>query len=386
MSVLFRSPTIIEGPSRFPVRTNKTVGSTLVTDDSALFHSAVWASLRLRADLISAMPIDAYRKVNGIDIEVPKSPILLNPGGDEWDTGTWLWATQFDLDRVGNCFGIITEKDGDGNPAVIQLADHKNVAVNVRKDVVTYRIKNVAYDAASIWHERQYRLPGQVMGLSALSLAAYSIGMYLSAQEFGIEWFNNGGTVPSGHLRNGAKKLDAGQADQIKEQFKLAISDRDVFVTGEDWTYSTIQVAANEGQFLASQDWSSGDVARFIGVPGDLIDLAVKGSAVTYANITQRNLQFLIMNLWPAVRRRQTALSRLVADPRYVRFNTDALLQMDPQTKSLVHGQQVRDRIRVASEVRGNDNLEPYTDAQWAEMERLFPKGSTPGKSTTIGD
>jgi HK97 family phage portal protein len=388
MSLLFRGTT---PPPRignmFPSRTRKQVGSVTVTDKTALQHSAVWAALRLRADLISSMPADAYRKVQGIDVEVPSPPVLLNPGGDEWDLGTWLWASQFDLDRVGNCFGVITEVDGSGRPKVIQLQEHTQVAVKVARDgTVSYRINGKPYKASEIWHERQYRLPGQVMGLSALSLAAYSIGQYLSAQQFGIEWFANGGAVPSGVLRNKDKVVPDDAADVIKERFKVAIADRDVFVTGNDWEYSTLNVSTNEAQFLASQEYSSTDIGRFIGVPGDLIDLSVKGQNVTYANISQRNLQFLIMNLWPAVRRRQVSLSRLLPAPRYVRFNTDALLQMDPETKSRVLGQQIRDRMRTSTEVRRVDNFEPFTDVDYAEFDRLFPKNQAPQKSTTIGD
>jgi phage portal protein BeeE len=49
-----------------------------VTPDSALRHSAVWACLRLRADLVSTMPVDVFRRVNGVQVEVPKPPVLIN--------------------------------------------------------------------------------------------------------------------------------------------------------------------------------------------------------------------------------------------------------------------------------------------------------------------
>jgi hypothetical protein len=58
-------------------RTNRTP----VTNDTALRNAAVWACLRLRADLVSSFPIDVYRYVNGIQVEVPKPPVLVTPGG-----------------------------------------------------------------------------------------------------------------------------------------------------------------------------------------------------------------------------------------------------------------------------------------------------------------
>ena len=83
-----------------------------VTNETALRNSAVWACLRLRADLMSTFPIDVYRYVNGIQVEVPKPPVLVAPGGSEVGIKEWMYSTEFDLDRGGNCFGIITERTG----------------------------------------------------------------------------------------------------------------------------------------------------------------------------------------------------------------------------------------------------------------------------------
>ncbi|WP_281199162.1 hypothetical protein [Micromonospora pallida] len=72
---------------------------------------------------------------------------------------------------------------------------------------------------------------------------------------------------------------------------------------------------ANDTQFLESRQFGLTDISRFFGCPADLIDAAVSTGSITYATITQRNLQFLIMNLGPAVTRRETALGRLVPAP-----------------------------------------------------------------------
>ncbi|WP_353809150.1 phage portal protein [Agromyces sp. SYSU T00194] len=378
MSLLFRSTTLTDVGVQ---SRSRSIGKVRVTADKALTHSAVWAGLRLRADLVSSMPLDAFRKVAGFDLEVPKTPVLLSPGGsDDWSMDTWLWATQYDLDRVGNTFGIIRELDQAKRPKVIELLDHRDVTVRSLPKAPAgepnfgYWVNGSQVPNDQIWHERQYRLPGLVMGLSPISYAAASIGFYLTAQQFGIEWFTNGGTVPSGVLRNKEKTLKGSEPDEVKEKFKLAVENRDVFVTGNDWEYSTLNALANEAQFLDTQKLSALEASRFIGVPADLLDLAISGQSVTYANITQRNLQFLIMNLWPAVRRREATLSRhLMSEDRFVRFNTDAILQLDPETKSKVFGQQIRDRIRTPSEVREKYNLQPFTEEQLDEFDRLFP-------------
>lgn len=356
-----------------PSRVGSRTGSVQVTPDTALRSSAVWAALRLRADLISTMPIDVYRRVGGMQVEVPKPPVLVNPGGEDMNLQEWLYATQFELDRSGNCFGIISERDGMGLPRRIDLVESRKVTVLAPPDKeVQYRIGNTTYAKADIWHERAFTAPGLVMGMSPVSYAAWTLGQYQSAIEFGLEWFANGGFIPGGIFKNTSKTLQPQDADGIKRKFKESVASRDVLVTGNDWEYSTVSVASNESQFLDTQHASGEDIARFFGVPGDLIDIqSTTKSAVTYASITQRNLQFLIMNLGPAFVKRELALSRLVAQGRYVKFNTDALLRMDPDTRNNMILAQVAGKTRTRSEAREQDNLPPFTDAQIAELKEF---------------
>ena len=76
--------------------------------------------------------------------------------------------------------------------------------------------------------------------------------------------------------------------------------------------------------------------------------------AITYANISQRNLQFLIMHLGPAVGRREDAFSRkLVSNPRYVKLNTDALLRMDPAETSKRYIRAIKRLKEILSSIPG---------------------------------
>src|SRR5215468_2299387 len=78
-----------------PPRPAVPAGSAMVTNDSALRHSAVWACLRLRANLISTFPVDVYRKQLGLQVEVPPPPVIVIPGGERCDYLEWMYSTQF---------------------------------------------------------------------------------------------------------------------------------------------------------------------------------------------------------------------------------------------------------------------------------------------------
>lgn len=367
-------------------RSARTTG-VAVTQESALRHSAVWACLRLRADLVSTMPIDEYRKVRfgGVDIQVNTAtmPVLINPGGERVGIQEWLYSTQVDLDRAGNCFGVVTERNALGLPARIDIVSLADVIVRARgAEIYEYEIAGQKYNAENgrlrdVWHERQFTVSGSPLGLSPVAHAAWTIEEALSAQRFALDWFG-GKAVPMAALKNVAKTLTPREARVAKDAFNAAVANGELFVHGRDWEYSPIQAVAQQSEFLATRGFTLGDIARFFGCPGDMIDAAVSTGSITYASMTQRNLQFLIMHLGPAIARRETALSTLTPRPHYVKLNRSALLAMDPATRATTIKTRIDSRTLTVDEARAIDDLPPLTDEQYAEFDRHFGGASAP--------
>lgn len=363
-------------------RSDRSGFSRRISPSKAMTHSGVWACTRLRADLVSELPIDTYRKIGDRRLGVPPPPVLEKPGalllgGEPVDIHEWMYATQVDVDRVGNTFGHIVARDGADRPARIDLIEAGAVTVVVKEGKVTYRVNGKTYQPRDIWHERQFSVAGLPVGLSPLAHAAMSIGQYLSAQEFASSWFEGGGK-PAAHFRNKAKTLTPGQAATIKARMEETTRAGQLLVTGNDWEYEMIAVEAHQAQFIEAQRFSLADGARFLGVPADLIDAAESGSNITYANITQRNLQLLVLNMQPAISRRERALSRLMVPPRYARLNTKALLRMDPKTQQEVVASQIDHWQMTPDEARALDDAEPLTEEQIAQLARLTQKGGAP--------
>jgi HK97 family phage portal protein len=386
MSVL-RRESRSTSPTNLGVAPRSAAGAAAnVTLDTALRHSAIWAALRTRADLISTLPLDCYRKVGAHQLEVPQTPFLLDPAADGSGMMAWLYATQFDLDRGGNAFGAIVARDGAGRPSVVELIPAGDVVVKAKGPRITgYRVGGHLYQPDEIWHERQNVAAGIPVGLSPISYAAWSLGAALSAQQFALDWYSTG-AQPIGTLRH--TKLGALSDEVIaaaKSKWKAAVANRDMFVTGSDWEYSMSAEAASAQAFIEQQEFGVVEAARWTGVPVDIIDGAVKGSSLTYANISQRNLQLLIINLGPSIGRREYHLSSTVAAPRFVKLNTDAMLRMDPETRARVVGEQIATRQIAPSEARALDNRMPFTDEQYAEFDRLFGKGTNAPAQVTKG-
>lgn len=398
MSLLFRTAHI-EGPywGEFPGGTAADViphrmntqlaPGHMINAESALRHSAVWACLRLRANLISTFPIDVFRRPEyGLpSVQVAKPPIIVDPGGEQCDYMEWMYGTQFDLDRAGNTVGVITAVNALGLPAEIQLVPLAWVSVNVQDNVlVEYYIRGKPYAPSKIWHEKQYTVAGFHLGLSPIMYAAWCISEHLSIQDFALSWFTTGG-IPRGHLKNEvASTVSDTQAEHIKSRLKASVQSGDALVTGKDWTYSMVQAEQTGMEWIEARKLGPTDIARFFDCPSDLIDSAVSGSSVTYANVTQRNLQFLTMSLGPAVIRRENALNKLLPNRQFVKLNTDALLRMDPLTRAQMLSLQVDGRMLAPSEARLLEDRAPMTEAQMAEFDRFWPP-KPPTPTTTPG-
>ena len=374
------------GAQLIPPRVAAAPGLPPVTHETALRHSAVWACLRLRADLVSTFPVDIFRAVTvdgrKIDVEMPKPPMFRLPGGELVDWVEWMYSSQVDLDRAGNVVGLITERNAAGLPGRIDLQPITSCTLREYHDQIEWKIDNKTYTPAQVWHEKQFTVAGLPVGLSPVAFAAWTLGEHASIQDFALSWFSGGG-VPRGHLRNKMQTIKPSNAEAIKARFKATVASGDVFVTGNDWEYSMLQAEQTGNEWLEAKRYSVSDIARFFGVPGDLIDAAIATGNITYANITQRNLQFLIYHLGPVIYRREQRLSRLLPAPRFVKLNTSALLRMDDANRAKVLANQIASRILTPNEARELDDRPPLTTEDEAEFERLFGDPNLTSQTST---
>jgi HK97 family phage portal protein len=353
-------------------------GAINVTETKAMTHSAVWACLRIRADLISTFPASVYRDFGDIALEVPKPPIMVDPGGVKWDYVDWMWASNRDLDLIGNTIGLIKARNGiktryypDGLPAMIELQDTRSCSVVNYKGKTMYHVGNRYYNENEVYHERQYPLSGSPVGLSPIIMAAATIGEYLSLQQYGLDWFAGGG-IPKAWMRNLRKNLEGEERDAAKQWYADTVRNGDMMVTGKDWEYNMIQAETAGMEWLEGRRFGVAEVCRFLSTPPEMIHGAVSGQSVTYANVTQANLQFLIMHLGPAIIRREKNLTKLLPEPRYVKLNPDALLRMDPQTRQAMLRSKLETWQLTNTETRALDNLEPLSTADLDEMQKIY--------------
>ena len=384
----------ITGPGDLiPLRNRGTgrEGVQPIDANTALRNSAVWACLRLRANLISTFPLDVFTNTTlgeegTIQVETTKPQVLKAPGGEKIEYEEWVYSSQVELDRTGNGIGIITAFDGANRPKAIELQPSVACTYKKKEGVVTWKIDGKTYDADRIWHEKQYTVAGGPLGLSPVSYAAYLLGMYSSFTLFAMDWY--GGTyIPKATLKNEERTVPAKDAQTIKERYRASMTDGDLFVYGKDWSFDLKDTPQHDMAWLEANKYGLTDVSRFFDCPADLIDAAVAGSAVTYANMVQRNLQFLVLSLAPAVVRREAAFTnRLLRPGAFAKMNTKALLRADPYMQAQIFKLAIDSRWMAPSEVRALDNRPPLTQSQKDEFVELFVNRTERISETGVAD
>lgn len=370
-------------PQRNPGRGT---GGQRVTWDTSLSIPAVWACVRLRADLLSTLPIDVYARREGQQVDRPTPAVLINPAGDECDITEWLWAGQVSLDLRGNNYGRILDRDGHGLPTQIELV-HPDLC-SVRYDSAglrEYRFNGRKIPLDEVWHERAFAVAGSPEGLSIIRMAAAALGVDLAAESYGADWFASG-SHPSAMISNDNEDMDEitqPVAAAIKDRFLASVRRGEPAVMSGGWRYQAVQVSPGEAQFLETQRWGVQQIARLFGLPPEMIG-GESGASMTYANVEQRSIDFLTFGFGPTIVRRERALSRLVPQRQYVKLNVGALLRTDLLTRYRSYQLGIGASFLTPDEAREHEDMPPLTPEQIDTLAKIDVK-MTPSTEQKAG-
>jgi HK97 family phage portal protein len=340
-----------------------------------------WACLHLRANVFSSFPLDVIKPgSNGLTYPVANPGTMVSEPYPGMDITEFQYSTEMDLGRYGNSIGIIHQRNGFLKASMVELVSMGEVSAKMKGRQIDYwRIGNERFDPSDIWHQKRHTLAGFALGLAPLASAAYSMALYASAQEFALDWFATGAT-PKGDLRHNERSLiPAEERAAVKAEFKQDTAGGDIFVHGKSWEWTPSTQDAMSSGFLSQFSASERDVCRYAGVPASMVDVEVSTGNITYANVTQANLQWLITEIGPQARRSERYWSKnAMPNPWQMKLNTDALLRMDPATRADLMVKLKVAQLRAPDELRALDNLAPFTPEQIAQIGTFAQMAKAP--------
>lgn len=313
----------------------RTKSGVSVNGTSAMKLGAVWSATTLLASTVSNLPVDVFRGAGPSKTPVTPQPPLVSSPSLLVSRREWVYQAMMSLLLRGNAYGYIVERDGALRPKTVEWLNPDNVVVEQKSALSrpTYKVGGKPVSSADLIHMRAFVQPGSAVGLSPVEYHAETIGLGISAQAFGAQWFGDGGH-PSAIFRRKDGSVTPEQAANIKERFlALLKGKREPLVIGAEYEYLPIQVSANESQFLESQGYTDAQVARIYG-PGIAEVLGYEtGGNLTYSNRVDRSLDLQTYSVQQWVNKFEDMLTDAIAQPQMVKFNLNAMLRADPKTR-----------------------------------------------------
>lgn len=321
-----------------------------------------FASVRVLAEQVSALPMQSFREVGDISKRVPDGQLIKNPSSIDRRV-TWVRKAVISLATRGNAYGIITGFDSLGFATGIEWIPPNEVHVDDTSPTLPrYWWASTVGGYGEIPRERMVHIPwfvepGKVEGLSPVSAFARSIGVGLHAQEYGSSWFQNGG-VPPATFKNTQKTVSTEQAEEITSRLVASLRSGRPLTYGADWEFNAIEISPEEAQFIQTMKMNATQIAAIYGVPPEWVG-GETGGSLTYNSPEQNSLHVYTTVLLPWLTLIEDHLSALLPERQFVKFNPDGILRGDAKTRYETHEIGLRAGFLTIDEVREMENRAP---------------------------
>jgi HK97 family phage portal protein len=354
MSLFFRKPEQ-RAVTSLPWNYGGTLGG-VVSQERALALTPVYAAVRHITDLGSTLPLKGYRRIGDSRQPMPGLPKLF---ADLETLGLLVpWLSQGISSFVirGNAVGMIAATDGFGFPTNVVWVSMDRVFVDDSTGAGQWYIDGRPVSRLDIVHIPWLTVPGRTLGLSPIEYYARTINAGLDTQQYGADWFKNGG-VPPGTFKNTAKTVSAEAADSISERLVSAIKRRRPLVHGSDWEFKAIAIPPEQAQFIETQKLTANQIAAIYGLDPTEVG-GEAANSLTYTNEEHRQTNRLA-NIRPYLTRFERVFASLLPDRQYVKFNGDAIVRADIKTRHEVYKIQNEIGLLTVNEQRALEDLPP---------------------------
>jgi HK97 family phage portal protein len=347
---------------------------------TALRLAPVYSATSLIANLIATAPKAGYRESSpGVLAKLsPQPQLVTNPAPFFGSCIPWWHQGVASVLLTGNAYGYVVDIDSAGVPTkVIWMHPNDVTIIEEQNDMLhtpQFFWRGRLLDPMFVVHVPGYVMPGSIKGLSPIGLFKTQIETGLSAQDFQLDWYNNG-AAPSGWFKNTAQTLKDGDADKIKSRFKASVKNRDLLVTGNDWAFEALSVPADQAQFLQAIQANATTVASIFHVAPEDVG-GTTGHPLTYKTLEQDGIKLNTRALRPWASRFEEVLSNLLPRPQFVSVDLDGLARgtvierMQAHQVALLAGLETNDEGRA---IEGRPPLTPEQVTFWQDNYKAAP-------------
>jgi HK97 family phage portal protein len=347
-----------------------------VNETTAYSLAAYYAAIRVISEDVGKIPCILYRRMGRGKERATDHPVyrLIHGSPNYYSTQiAFRSAQQAHLAGHGNCFSEI-ERDQQGNAVALHPIHPFRVTPKWRNiadcrqpgDVLFYEVTQCSgqtkiIESADMLHPSGLGSDG-VTGYSVLRFAVESLGVAMSAQEFGAAFFANG-MRPSGILqRPPGKEMTSEQINTLREQFgeryggsgKAGLP---AVLDGLEW--KQMSVPPEEAQFLETRTFQIEEICRWFRIPPHKLQHLARS---TNNNIEHQAIEYVQDGLTGWLTRWEQEITRKLLKPEeqeeYVaEFLVEGLLRGDFQTRMQGYATGINNGFMTPNTAAERENL-----------------------------
>lgn len=338
---------------------------TYVTQDNVWKLAAITGAINLIASSISTLPMDAWVRRDGQKFLMRPKPDWVNrPDVSFVDRTPFISQIITSLMLDGNAF-IRVFRDSDGLPINLMVMNPTEVDVKrnpLGRIVFTHTKTGETLGQDDILHIVESLIqPGQVRGISRVSMLKDSLGLGMALEAYAQRWFGQGAsgnyaiTTP-GSLTPEQAKAMADSIDNRHGGWRKS-SKTMVFHSGAD--IKDIGIDPEKSQSIEARRMFVEDVARIYSIPTHKLSLP---GTNTYSSIEQTQIEFVTDTLRPYAALIENALSTLLqvypnGQGAFVEFNMAALLRGDINSRATAASVAIQGGWLTVNDVRQGEGL-----------------------------
>lgn len=343
-----------------------------VTEKSSLGLAAFWSGVRLISEGVATLPIDIKRR-NGMMREEYSHPISYTLNSRFNPNLSAVYGKQIIAANAlmqGNGYGLISRQKGAKHEIYPIHPDRVSIKVE-EDDDATYEIfyvveidekRSLMVSQMDMIHIRGFGTD-PIMGFSLFDYARTVLGLAISAQDYGLEYYQKGTRV-DGYLKYPGT-LDEPTKDSIANHWRSNYGPngkRQIAILDGGTEYTPISVNNKDSQFIETRGFQALDIARLLRVPPHKI--AILDNA-TFSNIEEQNTEYVNDGLMIWLKKFEEEFEyKLLSEKEkdgnvYIKFNTNALLRGDIESRSQFYEVMRRTGVYSINDIRELEDMNP---------------------------
>lgn len=354
----------------------------VVTDDTVLSLSAVWACVNLIAGTIASLPLVVYHNDNQGRRTVARDHKLYrvlhdSPNYDQTAVDFWEFVSA-SIELWGNAYARISRSGSDIaslHPIAPNLVSVRRLASGTIEYRWTEDGKSFVETDKTMLHIRGFG-GNPLGGMSTLHFGRHAFSLARAVDRSAGSTFRHG-LRPSGVLTF-EKWLSPEQRqvaeDKLNEKFLGAMNAGRPLILEGGTKWEQLTISPDDAQLLQSRGFSIEEICRFFGTPPFMIGHTEKTTSWG-TGLEQQTLGFQKFTLRRRLKRIEQALEKQLLTPNdranriTIEFNLEGLLRGDSAGRARFYQQMTQIGAMTINEVRALENLPPVDGGDVPRMQ-----------------